>query len=261
MMPVHLSRNLARLPRRVAQLGFSLIELMVAIGMALFLAAGLVSTVVTLKGSFNSQDQLTQLQENQRFLLTALTTTVHNAGYFVSIQVYDRNTVFPTLAAGVTPDNVSFKTAQFLSGTDGAAGASDTLDIRYQTASGDTLTNCQGGSNTTGAPVTWTNTYSVNASNQLVCNVSINGVKDPNAAMVLADQVGSMSILYGVDVDGLGGVDTYMTAAEVETANKWGAVLSVQLSITFLDPIKSKPGAPQYLPKPLVQTIAMMNTP
>lgn len=254
MKPSHF----ARLPRQATQLGFSLIELMVAIGMALFLAAGLVSTVVTLKGSFNSQDQLTQLQENQRFLLTALTTTIHNAGYFVSIQVYDRNTVFPVTAAGVTPDNVSFKLAQFLSGTD---GASDTLDIRYQTASGDTLTNCQGGSNTTGANVTWINTYSVNASNQLVCNVSINGVKDPNAAMVLADQVASMTILYGVDVDGLGGVDTYMTASQVETASKWGAVRSVQLTITFIDPINSKPGAPKYLPQQLVQTIAMMNTP
>lgn len=254
MKPIHVYR---KLPRRAVQTGFSLIELMVAIGMALFLAAGLVSTVVTLRGSFNSQDQLTQLQENQRFLLTALTTTIHNAGYFVSILVYTRDSapVFPATAAGITSDNVTLQAGQFLSGTD---GTSDTLDVRYQTASGDTLTNCQGGSNTTGAPVTWINTYSVNASNQLVCSVSINGAKDPNAPMVLADQVMSMSVLYGVDTAGLGGVDTYLPAGSLTPA-QWGAVRSVQLSITFLDPINSKPGVPKALPQKLVQTIAMMN--
>jgi type IV pilus assembly protein PilW len=201
------------------------------------------------------------LQENQRFLLTVLTNTVHNAGYFVSIQVYDRNTVFPAAVAGggtgATSDNMPYQTGQFLMGSD---GASDTLDVRYQTAPGDTLTNCQGGSNTTAAAVTWSNTFSVNAANQLVCTVSVNGAASSDP-MVLVDQVASMSILYGVDVDGLGGVDTYENAGAVTAAAQWGAVRSVQLSITFLDPINSKPGAPAYLPKPLVQTIAMMNTP
>lgn len=248
-------------PRRIhraVQYGFSLIELMVAIGMALFLAAGLISTVVTLKGTFNSQDQMGQLQENQRFILTVLSNTVHNAGYFVAYANGTRTDAFHALS-GVNPDATDFSEAQFITGSVGAT--SDTLDIRYQTADGDTLTNCQGGSNNTGtgAPITWVNTFAVNAANQLVCSVGVEGAAPPASdPMVLADQVASMRILYGVDTAGQGNADTYLPASGM-TDVLWGQVRSVQLQLTFLDPIKSKPGAPQPLPSPLVQTISLMN--
>lgn len=243
---------------RVVQYGFSLIELMVAIGMALFLAAGLISTVVTLKGTFNSQDQMGQLQENQRFILTVLSNTVHNAGYFVTYTNFTRADAF-VATSGVNPDATDFSSAQFITGSVGSTN--DTLDIRYQTADGDTLTNCQGGTNSTGtgAPVTWVNTFAINAANQLTCSVGVNGAPPPASdPMVLADQVASMKIFYGVDTAGQGNVDTYLPASAM-TPVLWGQVRSVQLRLTFLDPIKSKPGAPQPLPSALAQTISLMN--
>jgi type IV pilus assembly protein PilW len=242
--------------RRVAQRGFSLIELMVAIGMALFLAAGLITTVVTLKGTFNSQDQMGQLQENQRFTLTVLSNTLHNAGYFATYQSKSRSDAFPAVS-GVNLDGSSFDSTQFLTGTEGAA--SDTIDLRFQTADGDTLTNCLGGTNTTGAPVTWTNSFAV-IGNQLVCSVGINGVgpTGDNKNVVVADQVASMQILYGTDTTNRGSVDQYLRATDM-TAVLWGRVRSVQISITFLDPLKSTPTNPVPLPTALVQTISVMN--
>lgn len=241
--------------------GFSLIELMVAIGMALFLAAGLISTVFTMKGTFTTQDQMTQLQENQRFLLTAMNNTIHNAGYFTTTISMDRTQAFPQ-AAGTTPDNTTYGIAQFVTGTSGAGTTGDTLDIRFQTTGGDSLTDCQGLSNTSGAGVTeiWSNSFSVNALNQLTCAVGVNGAAPTTATpTVLADNVASLKVLYGVDSNGTGSVDTYMQAGNVEAAGKWLNIRSVQLSITFLDPVNSKPGKPVSLPQPLIHTIALMN--
>lgn len=243
--------------RPVGQRGFSLIELMVAIGMALFLAAGLITTVVTLKGTFNSQDQMGQLQENQRFTLTVLSNTLHNAGYFATYQSASRSDAFQAVN-GVNPDGTNFASTQFVTGKDGAT--SDTIDLRYQTASGDTLTNCLGGTNTTGVPVTWTNSFAV-IGNQLVCSVGINGVgpTPANTNVVVADQVASMQILYGTDATNRGSIDRYLRATDM-TAALWGQVRSVQISITFLDPINSTATNPVLLPAPLVQTISVMNT-
>lgn len=243
--------------KRAQQVGFTLVELMVALVISLFILGAVLSTYLSMKKTFNLQDNLAQLQDSQRLALTMLTTTIQSSGYFVNPL---SDTSFSALpAATVTRiDNSSsaFTAGQAVVGTgdgSGSDGDSDTIAVRYQTASGDGLMNCQGASNTSGASAISTNSFSINASNELACTVN-NG-----SSVELASNVGKMSILYGVDTDGDGSIDAYMPASGVTAATLWNAVYTAQISLRFLDTTSSKPGALVLMPKPVVQTINFMN--
>ena len=69
-------------PRRGRQFGFTLIELMVAILIGLFLIGGLLTLVGAMKRTGGIQDNLTQMQDNERLAMTLLTDTVQSAGYY-----------------------------------------------------------------------------------------------------------------------------------------------------------------------------------
>lgn len=238
--------------------GFSLIELLIAIFITLFLVAGMLGIIVSMRGSFTTQDQLERMQESQRFALTVLDNTIRNAGFFPNPTVTTSVTAFPAPPTA-NPDGTTFAAAQSISGKTGSGTASDTLNVRFQTASGDGLMNCVGDTNTSGAAITWTNSFTVNASNQLVCEVSTNG-GTAAAAVVLVDNVASMKIVYGVDTNADGSADKYVAAEAIGTAPAWTDVNSVRLQITFRDLINSKTSTPVSLPA-LSHTISLMNKP
>ncbi len=68
-------------PMRRTDKGFSLIELMVAITIGLFLSAVIGSIYVASKGSFSHQDAMSRLQENARFAMERIARDVRMAGY------------------------------------------------------------------------------------------------------------------------------------------------------------------------------------
>jgi type IV pilus assembly protein PilW len=242
------------LPRaRLHQTGFTLVELMVAITIALFIAAGLTMLYVNMKTTFNSQDEMSQLQDSERLAVTMLTTTVESAEYFVNPLA---NTLAAALPASTTAnlDGTTFAAGQGITGT-GSNGSttSHTVDVRYQTASGDGLMNCQGGTNTSGATEIWVNSFAVDASNELTC--SVNG----GIPVALVSGVAQMTVLYGVDTTGNGDTDTYLDANTITSAGLWGNVHTAQFTLTFLNPLASQTGAPATLPNAWVQTIRLMN--
>lgn len=258
--PSPLSAQLPPGPLRqpgTAQAGFTLIELMVAIAIALFIVAGLSVLFVNLKTTFTSQDQQAQVQDSQRLAVTMLTTTIQSAGYFTDPL---NNTQVGALPASVlnNPDGTSFAAAQGIGGTSGAAGAagtSDTLNVRFQTAIGDGIMNCLGGSNPSSAtgPVVWVNSFAVNASNELTC--AVNG----GSAVALVSNVAQINLLYGVDTTGDGTTDTYLSANAITTANLWGNVHSAQLTVRFVNLMNASAGTVTALPQPWVQSISLMN--
>src|SRR4029077_6122706 len=67
---------------RAAQRGFTLVELMVTVGIALFLLGGLVTIVQNVRQTSITQQRLAELQDAQRFALTVITDAVQAAGYF-----------------------------------------------------------------------------------------------------------------------------------------------------------------------------------
>ena len=240
-----------------AEHGFTLIELMIAITIALFLCGSMVAVVFAVRSSFKTQDGLVRMQENARFMLSVMNTTVHNAGYFPNPLATTALTAFPTPA---TPNGnaTTFATGQFITGATSAGG--DSLNVRFQSASGDGLMNCQGAANTSGADVVYTSSFSVNAASQLVCAVSVNGLA-PSADEILIDNVAAMNLLYSVDTDGDGNADSYRTAAYVTAAGLWNTVSAVQITLTLKDLVNSTAATTTTLPKQLLHTINLMNKP
>ena len=240
---------------RHRQAGFTMIELMVAVAIALFIAAGLTILFLNTHSTFSTQDKFSQLQDSQRLAIIMLTTTTQTAGYFVDPL---NNTVDGALPASAlaSSDGTTFMTGQGISGTGSSTGTgSDTLNVRYQTASGDGVMNCLGVSNPpgSGAPVIWVNSFAINASNELTC--SVNG----GAVVPLVSNVVKMSILYGVDADDDGNIDSYLNATAISNASLWSNVQTAQFSLSFIDPTSSRPGFPVPLPNPWIQTVSLMN--
>lgn len=234
------------------QAGFTMIELMVSIAIALFIVAGLTVLFINMRTTFTSQDKLSQLQDSQRLAVTMLTTTVQSAGYFVDPVNNTSIGALPTTLVA-NPDGTTYAAGQGISGTSG--GGSDTVNVRYQTASGDGLMNCLGASNpvASGVPAVWVNSFAVNASNELTC--AVNG----GAAVALVSNVARMTVLYGVDTDGDGKADTYLNAAAISSAGLWGNAYTAQFTLSFINLMNSTPGASVTLPQPWVQTISLMN--
>ncbi|MBS0316377.1 MAG: PilW family protein [Proteobacteria bacterium] len=245
--PILLSRQGRR------QRGLSMVELMVAITIALFIALGLSLLYVNMKSAFNSQNQMAQVQDAERLAVTMLTTTVQSAAYFPNPVANTRAVALPANATA-NADGTTFAAGQGITGT-GAQGSSTshTIDVRFQSASGDGLMNCQGQTNTSGSTLVWINSFTVDANNELEC--SVNG----NTPVVLVNNVAKMTVLYGVDVNADGYADSYLDAATISTGNLWASVRSAQVTLTFVNPLASQTGGSATLPTPWVQTIALQN--
>jgi type IV pilus assembly protein PilW len=232
--------------KRRIQGGFTIVELMVALLIGLFLLGGLLTLVQDNRRSFASQNQLSQLQDAERMAMTMITDVIQSAGYYP-----DPTTNSATL---VMPANGTFAAAgQAVVGTYSATAPGDTISVRYVTNSGDTITNCIGQSNTTGAIASYTNTFSV-VNGQLVCTMNgtaYNVIGTTPTANFTGVVVNNMSILYGVTTGSSpNNVDTYYTAAAVPN---WSNVISVQVTLKFNNPMYTAQAiaqgstVPQYL--------------
>jgi len=67
-----------RVQRRRAERGFTLVELMVAITVALFLLGGLFATVQSTRRTYGNQNLMAQLQDNERLAMTMLSTAIES---------------------------------------------------------------------------------------------------------------------------------------------------------------------------------------
>ena len=80
------------------QRGFTLVELMVTVGIALFLLYGLVTIVETVRRTSLDQQSLAQLQDQQRFAMTVLTDVIQAGGYFPDPTTWTPATSLPAAA-------------------------------------------------------------------------------------------------------------------------------------------------------------------
>jgi len=102
------------------QHGFSLVELMVTITISLLLTAAVTMLYTSSRTTARNQDDLSRALEAGRSAMYVLTRSVRQAGYLADPASWvDLQTIFP---AGSRP----------VQGTEGAAGANDTLTITYQ---------------------------------------------------------------------------------------------------------------------------------
>ncbi|PRP70159.1 hypothetical protein BUE93_13040 [Chromobacterium amazonense] len=208
--------------RQPKQTGSGLVEIMVAITIGLLLLSVLVMIFTSTKLAQSNQSGLAQLQDNQRTAMTMINAIVQSAGYYPSPQTQ--------AATDALPASGSFAAGQSITGTSGAGGASDTLTIRFATAPGDGILNCNGTSNAGSSNTIYINQFAVN-NNQLTCALN------SGAAQPLVDGVSKMTVLYGVDTNGNGSVNQYFSAS---TLPPGAAVRSVKVTLTMVNPLANQ---------------------
>jgi type IV pilus assembly protein PilW len=230
--------RLALRPASTRATGYTLVELLVVMAIALFLLGGLLTIVESTRSTFTSQTALAKLQNSEQLAMILMTDVIEQAGYFPDPVSSTLDLSFPT-AAALAPAP-AFSTDQVIAGTSGGAAPGDTFSVRFVTASNDTVMNCTGGTNTTGANVSYTNTFSVDASGNLDCTLAVNGTV--LAPVPLVSGVENLQVWYGVRANPAvsdNNVDTYFTAAQM-TASDWPNVTSVKVRITFNNPLAAQ---------------------
>jgi type IV pilus assembly protein PilW len=230
----------SKLPGRPAQRGFTLLEIMVALTIGVFLTGALLTIVQSNRRVFGEQNQLSQLQDNQRMAMTMMADVIQSAGYFP----------YPNSLATALTASGPFAAGQSMYGLSAVTAYGDEIEVRYQTTGQDGILNCSGLSNTSAVSTTnlYLNDFKI-VNGQLVCNVTVNGGA-PTSYTLVGGIPGSglditgMTILYGVrtSLTATGNnVDTYMPASSV---TDWTSVISVLVKLTFTNPLSANSGQP-----------------
>jgi type IV pilus assembly protein PilW len=248
--------------RRSRSQGFTLVELMVSLVIALFLVGGILAVVQDTRRAATSQTQSTQLQDSVRLAMTIMTDVIQTAGYYSDPL---NSTALASLGA-VVP----FTAGQAVSGTGAflAAAPGDAISVRYQTANNDGILNCSGTSNATGANEIFVNKFSVDAAGNLNCTLTTAGgtttipLISASTGGVNPLKVTNLQVLYGVQTNFAVAnqcADSYMDAAQVSattinTFPAWNYVVSVRITLTF-----TNPGNANLLPVKFTRVIGIMN--
>ena len=241
-------------PRRSvgSQSGFTIVEMMVALSISMVILLGFAVSFVNMKSTFNSQNSLLQLQDNERLAMTVLNTSIGEAGYFpngsnlnaspaVPIQYVARGAV---IVGTSTTNGGAMSKGSFLYGTKADSTSTpakpETLSTAYASMPGDGLLTCQGSTNPSATAVTTLrNTFYVDATlHALMCEVTTG---DLSATVVTAtdpqpliSNVSSMSVMYGL-IGPTGNIDRYRATANMAGAD-WDNVRNVKVTLIFINP-------------------------
>jgi type IV pilus assembly protein PilW len=226
------------------QRGYSLIELSVAIVIALFLLAGLFSILQSTRKTSNDQTLLSQLQDNERIAMTLLSETIQTAGYY-----YDPlNESATTAFAAASPYTVA---GQSITGTFGPDpnypnAIGDSITVRYQSDGTGSILGCLGTSDSTAGAL---HSYELfvqyddasQTTSSLYCSM------DGKTPAALVPNVSNMKITYGVDTTGSGtGINAYIPAAGDHDLSgmtgNWLNVYSITIQLSFPNPLLNVTG-------------------
>ena len=116
------------------QFGFTLVELMVAMMLGLFLMTGVIQLFLGSSQTYSVVASQSQVQDTGRFSLYFLSRSVRHAGYWPSLEspiTYEAHKVFPV-------DNA------VIFGTNNSVNGSDDIYVRMLGAEDETIKTCQG---------------------------------------------------------------------------------------------------------------------
>ena len=225
------------------QSGYSLIELLIAILIALFLIGGVLVAEQGVHRAYGDQTGISKLQDEERFAMSMLNTVVSSAGYFP-----DPTSTSLTAALPSTTSPISLQAGQFVYAPAGNSSSpyDDSIYVRYMTANGDGIGMCDGTTNNYGANTTFLS-YIYVSGNQLYCQVQPGTGSGWNPPVALVSGVTDMQVFYGVNTSGTdNNVDTYIPAGSM-TAGNWQSVGSVMVVLTFQNPLYGSPGQSQSI--------------
>lgn len=126
------------------QHGFSLVEIMIAMALGLFLIAGISTVYVSSKETYALRDQISEMDESARVAMKALRTHIELAGYSSDASVQLENYLLPS---GLIPSTITCPTGQtniinvnrIASSVDGAALTANTLSTNQIMARADSI--------------------------------------------------------------------------------------------------------------------------
>ena len=223
------------------QHGVTLIELLISISIGIFLLTSLAIIFLSNKISFATQNGLAQLQNNQLLAISIITNVVQSAGYYPNPATNSTASTLPASPNGsVTIKNgtssatltVSYPSQGAVSGS--SINGSDSISVRSIGAM-----NCTGNTATTDLI---SSTFSVDSNNNLQCttwDITSSSNACPNcstATQTLVTGVSSMTVLYGVS-PASDSATQYMTTANVTANNMWGRIMSVRVTLNFINPL------------------------
>ena len=235
------------------QTGLSLIELLVSLGLGLFIVAGIFQVTVGSRQAFEVIEAQSMAQESGRFGTYFISDSVRNAGY-INLGDVDAlqgddfaqalmdtldftsnlNALWPAEGLFVEGATVAGSDNALAAGMANAKSSSDLLVMRMQgDASYDTagttfsMTDCQGSMLSTDQNTRTHVSFYVSDSNNLVCRADQAGAAGSSTAVELVSGVEEMQIVYGVDT--VAGT-SFLNAASM-TATDWASVSSVRVAL------------------------------
>ena len=195
--------------------GFSLISLMVAMLIGIFIIAAAGKVYVKSKSSFNARTALSTMTENGHFALQDLRRTLIMAGMGI------------TASEAYSPSSRSIPPLGG-SGTEVGVGQnSDVVAVRYRRG------NSCGGYIDNPAPLAPATIRFLVEDEQLKCEVD-GGTRQP-----LVSGIKVMKVLYGVDDTADGYANRYLNATQVNVLGKWVNIVSIRIGLV-VDSAESK---------------------
>ena len=195
--------------------GFSLISLMVAMLIGLFIMAAAGEVYVKSKSSFNARTAVSAMTENGRFAIQDLRRTLIMAGMGITASEASSLSMrsIPPLVSG---------------GTEVGSGQnSDIVAVRYRRG------NSCGGYFDNPHPAAPATLRFLVVNDQLMCQ------KDGGTPQPLVSGIKVMKVLYGVDDTADGYANRYLNATQVNALGKWINIVSIRIGLV-VDSAESK---------------------
>ena len=214
--------------RPIMQRGFTLVELLIALAISLFLLAALVQIMASSTQTYRAHEGVSRIQEGGRFAMEIIGRQIRSAGYH-------SNSVSQNLGADLTtwPLNQAANYAIDGSNNNGANNT-DILNIRYYIPDDCAAADCL----TVPVPMTgvipsgdWIRvTFQTDVDRVLRCQIFDSAGNDRSSGdQPLLEGVADMQIIYGIN---LGGNMRYESANTID-ASEWPNVVSVRLNLTL----------------------------
>lgn len=223
-------------PSNATEQGFSLVELMVAMVVALVLLAGILQILLSNRESFQAQQTTAQLDENARLVTFVIENSVAHAGYYTNFEAVQA-TIFPAASAGNL--SAALGAGAVVGSSYGGQNKNDAVRLRFQGSGG--VHDCAG--TEIGGPSITDRalgdfSLSVDAADsELECTAA------GSASAPLVDNVELFKIQYGVDSDNDGSADQYTNTVSSANAQRVRS-LRIQLLLASEDNV-----LPSNIPK------------
>jgi len=171
--------------------GYSLLELMIAITIGLFLIGGLLTLTNAMKRTTGIEDNLTLLQDNERLAINLMS------------DVTEFGAVAANNTSNMTAGGLAMSAGQTILGATGPNGG-DAVTVRYESSGTDNVLNCAGQAST--AAVGIISTFQLDGAGNLDCFTTTytppaTGFTTPALSVLVGggqSGVQNLSISYGV---------------------------------------------------------------